>query len=260
MSGQSFHRRLVDIRNLYRAESVVNKMASGTEPYPNRDSETNSGMALDVRCVATRRSLSINTFDSNNGHRNVDFSYPGTFPSIALKGVSLSIKPGQLVVFVGENGSGKSTIIKLLTRMYDATAGEILVDGRPASVYRQSDLHDAMATLTQDHRLFPLSVAENIGVGDVKNLGNAEMVNAAAEQGGALACINKLEHGADTILDRPIFSYIVNTSDDPEDPLQQELEKARKTKEVSGGERQRLVAYVISLQFPTVHPCSDQIL
>jgi ABC-type multidrug transport system fused ATPase/permease subunit len=95
--------------------------------------------------------------------RNLTFSYPGSKNKTdALDKVSISIKSGQLV---GANGSGKSTLIRIFSRLYDPTSGQILIDGHAASDYRINDLHQATVILSQDSKLYPLSIAENIGPG-----------------------------------------------------------------------------------------------
>ena len=191
--------------------------------------------------------------------RDVSFAYPGSLDRPSLRNINVDIKPGQLVVIVGANGrwirrlssngvltsrSGKSTLIKLLTRLYDPTSGTLKVDGQPLSAYRQRDLRQATAVLSQGHRLFPLSMGENIGLGCVERVRDADAVRAAAEAGGASACIAKLRHGLDTVLDPQTRAYGENVPEGEDDPLRQRLEALDKPIEVSGGETQRIVAYV----------------
>lgn len=82
------------------------------------------------------------------------------------------IPSSSLVVIVGENGSGKSSIVKLLTQLYAPTSGSILIDGVDSICYREDDLYAATALLTQDHTIFPLSISENIGIGDPSDVDN----------------------------------------------------------------------------------------
>jgi ABC-type multidrug transport system fused ATPase/permease subunit len=175
----------------------------------------------------------------------VSFSYPGTKKtSNALSDISLSIKPGQLVVIVGANGSGKSTIIKLLSRLYEPSSGAFLIDGIPADQYITSDLRRATASFTQDHKLYPLSLYENIGLGDPNQLTNKEMVARAAEQGGAAKFIEKLGQGLQTVLEPNLSLHHINVPQDPEHPLQKKIQMLEKVVDISGGERQRVIAYV----------------
>lgn len=173
------------------------------------------------------------------------FTYPGSkTKTSALNNISISTKPGQLVVIVGANGSGKSTIIKLLTRLYDASSGTILIDGVPAQQFRAYDLRRTMATFTQDHNLYPLSLYENIALGNTAAAEDASMVAKAAELGGASEFIAKLADGLDTVLDPLNDVFNINVPDDPKHPLQKQKAKLEKRIDISGGERQRLVAYV----------------
>lgn len=165
-------------------------------------------------------------------HRNVSFSYPGTTAK-ALDNVTLSIKPGQLIVIVGHNGCGKSTIVKLLTRLYDATSGTITIEGEDVRNYRMADMRQATAALTQDHHLYPLSLSENIGLGNPAHVGDVEMVRAAAKQGGAEDVIKKLADGFGTVLERP-RGLKYSMSVEKGDPLAAELEKLEKEADVSG--------------------------
>ena len=203
--------------------------------------------------------LSYGTFESPNlafrsptysiEYRNVSFAYPGAEKTTsALKDVSLSIKAGQLVVIVGANGSGKSTIIKLLTRLYDPSSGTLLIDGVPAEKYLASDLRNATTSFTQDHRMFPLSLYENIGLGHPEHLGNEALVAQAAELGGASEFIGKLEKGLQTVLDPDYDVHRINVPSDPEHPLQKKAHRLQKELDISGGERQRVIAYVLRVR------------
>jgi len=226
----SFRRHLNEIRSLYDAAKVNNKVVDGERPYPNPIHKSDKGMSFDLR--------------------NVTFAYPGSKESVnALNDVSISIPAGQLVVVVGANGSGKSTIVKILSRLYDPSSGEIHVDGQPIQQYHLSDLRQATATLTQDHLIYPLSLSENIGLGHPDLASDVDLVVRASKLGGAYDCISKLADGFGTKLDTPSEAYGINLSSDSADPLQKELEKLQKVVDISGGERQRIVASRTFMRF-----------
>ncbi|RDB22977.1 Lipid A export ATP-binding/permease protein MsbA [Hypsizygus marmoreus] len=221
-TGNCFRRNVSKLHQLYAVSERRNKLGDGDLSYPRSDTEHKEGMAFELK--------------------DVTFTYPGSKSKTnALEKISLAVKPGQLVVIVGANGSGKSTIIKLLTRLFDPTSGGILIDGHPAQQYKVADLRQTMATFTQDHNLYPLSFYENIALGNPKS-SDTELVTKAAEQGGALGFIKKLENGLDTLLDPMNDVYTMNLPDDPEHPLQKQKAKLEKMIDISGGEKQRLVA------------------
>ena len=175
--------------------------------------------------------------------RDVSFSYPGSQTATpALDNVSMSIKPGQLVVIVGANGSGKSTLVRILSRLYDPTSGQVLIDGHLSSDYRVNDLQHATVILSQDNKLYPLPVSENIGLGYPDFSSNKNMILEAAKEGGALELIQKLNKGMDTVLDPLMSVHMSNLYGNRSHPLYKEMEKLDKRIDVSGGERQRIVA------------------
>ncbi|KAK0430914.1 P-loop containing nucleoside triphosphate hydrolase protein [Armillaria borealis] len=231
----SFRKQCQELKNVYDSSNIANTLADGDIAYPNPSSEEKpKGMSFELR--------------------DVSFSYPGSQSTkFALSNINLSIKPGQMVVIVGSNGSGKSTILKLLSRFYDPTSGpeSILVDGIPVSRYRLTDLWRATATLTQDYSLFPLSLGEDIGLGYAERVNDAEMIDRVAHKGGASHCLKKLERGKETRLSTGNEAYGYNLPDDPDHPLRIELENLRKNIELSDGETQRIVAARTFMRFET---------
>lgn len=194
-----------------------------------------------------------NTYNANpkmlfNGelfslYSDVCFAYPGSQKVTgALTNLNLTIGAGQLVVVVGANGSGKSTIIRLLSRLYNPVSGELLIDGKNANEYRLADLHESIAILSQDTKIYPLSLSENIGLGFPDQCANKEMVERAAQQGGASEFIKKLVNGLETQLNPPTMNFSFNLKEYKDHPLQKELEELEREIDISGGERQRVVA------------------
>jgi ATP-binding cassette, subfamily B, bacterial len=131
--------------------------------------------------------------------RAVSFRYPGS-ETWALRDFNLVVKPGQKVALVGENGSGKTTFAKLLTRLYEPTEGEIFLFGKPIQDFSESEFYSRIGAIFQDFVRYQASASENVGFGSVPNLENQERLAAAAEQGGALDMIEKLPEGWNTLL------------------------------------------------------------
>ena len=154
----------------------------------------------------------------------------------------MSISSSQLVVIVGANGSGKSTIVRILSRLYDPTSGQVLIDGRSSSDYRIKDLQQATVILSQDTSLYPLSLAENIGLGYPDFSFDKDMIIKAAQEGGALGFIQKLNKGMDTVLEPLLNIFSTNLYRNKTHPLYEEMENLEKKVDISGGERQRVAA------------------
>lgn len=109
--------------------------------------------------------------------RDVSFRYPGT-ERLVLKGVSFVAEPGETVAIVGATGSGKSTLVSLIPRLYDPTAGEILIDGVPLTTYDPGELRRRMGVVPQDAFLFSETLETNIALG-VTEAGEDAIVAAA---------------------------------------------------------------------------------
>ncbi len=132
---------------------------------------------------------------------DVSFSYPGTDRPV-LKHINLKFRPGETVVLVGLNGAGKTTFIKLLTRLYDPTEGYILLDGKDLRDYEPSELYRMFGIIFQDFGKYAVSVSDNISFGDVHRKADAEEIKQAAVAANADDFISRLPVGYDTPLMR----------------------------------------------------------
>ena len=90
-----------------------------------------------------------------------------------LRGISFRIHPGERLALVGENGAGKTTITKLLARLYEPTRGAVLLDGRPLADYDPAELHDEVGVIFQDFVRYDMTAEENIAVGRIAELAGA---------------------------------------------------------------------------------------
>jgi ATP-binding cassette subfamily B protein len=155
--------------------------------------------------------------------RDVTFAYGGRAP--LLQHFDLEIPAGSTVGIVGATGSGKSTIVKLLLRLYAIQAGVILLDGVPIDTLRLADLRRAIALVSQEVFLFPGTVAENIAYGTFASPFSA--IQRAAILAEAAAFIEALPQGYDTVV-------------------------GERGQRLSGGQRQRLALARALLKDPPV--------
>lgn len=131
--------------------------------------------------------------------RNVGFSYPGTARK-ALQGLSLRIDPGTHIAIVGKNGSGKSTFVKLLCRLYDCTEGTIELNGDDIRELDLDAYRRQFSVLFQDYLQFELSVEENVRLGDILMHDGEERIADALRLSGAEEVVASLPHGVRTML------------------------------------------------------------
>lgn len=126
--------------------------------------------------------------------KNVSFRYPDA-DGYVLKDISFRAKQGDTVAFIGATGSGKSTLVNLIPRFYDATEGEVLVDGVNVREVRQADLRARIGYVPQKGTLFSGTVASNIGYGGVTD---DQKIRSAAEFAMASEFVEQMEEGYDS--------------------------------------------------------------
>ena len=111
--------------------------------------------------------------------KNVSFSYPGS-SKLVLNDISFRLEPSERIALVGKNGEGKTTIVKLLTRLYDPTAGQILLDGVDIREYNLEDLWKEIGVIFQDFMRYDLTSSDNIAIGRIEKRNNLIPIRAAA--------------------------------------------------------------------------------
>ena len=129
----------------------------------------------------------------------VKFHYPHSSRPV-LEDISFTIQPGETVAIVGENGAGKTSLIKLICRLYDPTEGRITWDGIDLREFSISKLRQQISVVFQDYVHYNLTVKENIGFGELQLLPQEENVRQAARQAGVEKAISRLPYGYDTTL------------------------------------------------------------
>ncbi|MFC1887798.1 ABC transporter ATP-binding protein [Candidatus Cloacimonadota bacterium] len=159
-----------------------------------------------------KNAISKHEFNDTIQFKEVSFSYDED--KDVLKSVSFEVKKGEKVAIIGSSGSGKTTCVNLLPRMYDRTSGQILIDGIPIEDIKLKDLRTLFGTVTQESILFSDTIANNIRYGSLNELTEAELIKAS-EIAYADEFINEM-------------------------PLKLEQKLDTKASNLSGGQKQRL--------------------
>lgn len=133
--------------------------------------------------------------------RDVSFRYPGT-TRIVLRDLNFHLRRDERVALVGENGQGKTTIVKLITRLYDPTDGQILLDGVDLREYDLEDLYGEIGVIFQDFMRYEMTAGENIAVGRIEELANQDLLREAARKSLAHEVVERLPRGFDQMLGR----------------------------------------------------------
>jgi ATP-binding cassette, subfamily B, bacterial len=130
---------------------------------------------------------------------HVSFAYPGT-TRVVLEDVSVHLPAGSVIAIVGENGAGKTSLVKLLARMYEPTSGEILIDGAALARMRAEEWRTRLAGAFQDFYRFEFRARDTVGLGDLPRLNEEAAVAAAIDRAGADDVVARLPSGLETQL------------------------------------------------------------
>ena len=133
--------------------------------------------------------------------RNVSFRYPGS-SRLVLNGLNFHLRPGERVALIGENGEGKTTIVKLLTRLYDPVEGQVFLDGVDLREYSLEDLYREIGVIFQDYMRYEMTARENIAVGRIEQIDNLPLIQQSAQKSMADEVIAKLPAGCEQMLGR----------------------------------------------------------
>jgi len=133
--------------------------------------------------------------------RNVSFRYPGG-GHLILNNFNFHLRPGERVALIGENGQGKTTIVKLLTRLYDPLDGQVLLDGVDLREYSLESLYREIGVIFQDFMRYEMRASENIAVGRIDEVDNLPLVQLSAEKSLADEVIARLPLGYEQMLGR----------------------------------------------------------
>ena len=154
--------------------------------------------------IQDNAAVAANTLPAPRGEvefRNVAFRYAASGSGDdVLKGINLTVKPGQFVAIIGGTGVGKSSLVNLIPRFYDPTEGQVLLDGVDVRDYPLDDLRGRIGMVLQNNVLFTGTVRENLLWG--KSDATQEELERAAENAQALGFIRSLPQGFDTVLDQ----------------------------------------------------------
>ena len=133
--------------------------------------------------------------------RNVSFHYPGN-SRLVLKDLNFHLRPGERVALIGENGEGKTTLVKLMTRLYDPIEGQVLLDGIDLREYDLDDLYREIGVIFQDFMRYEMTARQNIAVGQIDEVKNLELLKNAAVKSMANEVIERLPHDYEQMLGR----------------------------------------------------------
>jgi ATP-binding cassette subfamily B protein len=139
--------------------------------------------------------------------RNVSFRYPGA-SRLVLNGLDFHLRAGERVALIGENGEGKTTLVKLMTRLYDPVEGQVLLDGVDLREYSLEDLYREIGVIFQDFMRYEMTARENIAVGRIDELNNLPLLRDAADKSMANEVISRLPRDYEQMLGRRFDSGV----------------------------------------------------
>jgi ATP-binding cassette subfamily B protein len=184
--SRQFTRPLNDLANQFN--TILSAIAGAERVFEILDE--------DVEARDELNTIDLERLEGRVEFQNVSFSYEDS--ENTLNNISIQVEKGECIALVGPTGAGKTTVLNLLTRFYEPTEGDILIDGMPINQIRRASLRQQMAFVLQDTVLFKASVMENIRYGRLD--ATDEEVIEAAKQANSHSFIEKLPEKYETIL------------------------------------------------------------
>ncbi|MER7351050.1 ABC transporter ATP-binding protein [Streptomyces aurantiacus] len=169
------------VRALDRLTAAHGHSAAATAVEGNGKAEANDAVPAEIRA------------------EGLVFRYPRAKEAV-VSGLDLIVSPGEVLALVGENGVGKTTLIKVIAGLHLPTGGRLLVDGSPVEGSDLAVWRRRVATVFQDFNQYPLSAADNIALAAPEYRDDLEGVRAAARRAGAASFVEQLPHGYETVL------------------------------------------------------------
>jgi ATP-binding cassette subfamily B protein len=139
--------------------------------------------------------------------RNVSFRYPGS-SRLVLNSLDFHLRAGERVALIGKNGEGKTTLVKLMTRLYDPVEGQVLLDGVDLREYNLEDLYREIGVIFQDFMRYEMTARENIAVGRIDEINNLPLLKTAADKSMADKVIERLPRDYEQMLGRRFESGV----------------------------------------------------
>lgn len=155
-------------------------------------------LAIDRVIAAPANPVVLDKVTGEVSFQDISFVYPGAPDAPILHNVTIDVAPGETVALVGPSGAGKSTLFSLLTRAYDATGGQVLLDGTDIRDLAPEELRRHLSIVPQETVIFGASIAENIGLGNPK--ASRDAIVAAAKAARADEFISKMGGGYDAMV------------------------------------------------------------
>jgi ATP-binding cassette subfamily B protein len=183
------------ILELIKAETELDENAGG-HAAPMRGEIVFEHVSFGYRTGVRGQGSGIGNFAANV---TSDSRSPIPDPYLVIENISFRAKPGETIAIVGQTGSGKSTLTKLVNRTYDASAGRVLVDGVDVREWSIESLRSQISTIEQDIFLFSRTIAENIAFG-AAGRATREQIEQAAHEAQAHEFIMELPNGYDTVV------------------------------------------------------------
>lgn len=195
---QSFQSILSGIGSIYEHNLYMSNLFTFLDDTGGADLHAGTEVPALPASTAPRREAAT---ERGLRFEKVTFKYPGS-EKVVLDDVDLFVPEGQSIALVGQNGAGKTTFVKLVTRLYQPTSGRILLDGKDLRDWDEHALLARFGVVFQDFNQYQLKVRENVGVGSVARLEDEPGIRRAIERGGASPVVEGLASDIETPLGR----------------------------------------------------------